>query len=114
MSNKIKGKKAEALTARHLENLGWEITERNYRSGRSEIDIIAIEKNELLVFVEVKYRQNLSYGLPEETISRHQIEKIKTGAVEYMAAINWQKDIRFDIVAIDKNLTITHLKDAFF
>jgi putative endonuclease len=51
------GKEGERLAADHLEKLGWQIKERNWRSGRyAEVDIIATDPSGCLVLVEVKTR----------------------------------------------------------
>jgi len=51
------GKEGERLAALHLEKLGWQIKERNWRSGRyAEVDIIATDFSGCLVLVEVKTR----------------------------------------------------------
>jgi putative endonuclease len=47
------GQKAEMLAARYLANIGYQILDKNYRSGRAEIDIIG-QIGKFLVFFEVK------------------------------------------------------------
>jgi putative endonuclease len=114
VDRKIKGNKGEALAVSNLEGRGFEILEQNYRHSRSEIDIIALKDNSLLVFIEVKVRTNTDYGEPESFVSAHQQQKIKEAAEEYIHAINWQKNIRFDIVAIDREGKIEWFEDAFY
>jgi putative endonuclease len=51
------GTQGEQLAGLKLEQLGWKIKERNWRSGRyAEVDIIAVEPSGCLVLVEVKTR----------------------------------------------------------
>lgn len=87
--------------------------ERNYRYGHGEIDIIGILDNELLVFVEVKSRSGNAYGEPEEFVSRKQRSLILKAAEDYIFAINWHKDIRFDIISITGR-EVLHIEDAFY
>jgi len=108
------GDKGEDFAAKVLESKGYEILERNYRFKRSEIDIIALHKN-ILIFIEVKALHSFFHGFPEERVNQAKINKLMEAAEDYIYGINWQKDIRFDIVSI--NLTnlkdYLHVEDAF-
>jgi len=101
------------MAVSYLSKHGFEILERNYRHGRGEIDIICLYKNELLVFVEVKLRKDVGYGMPEEFVSNAQQRMVISTAEDYIFAVNWKKDIRFDIIAIHEN-KIEHIEDAFY
>ena len=74
-SNKIKGDLGEELASSYLNKLGFTIVERNYRYKRAEIDIIAI-KDKLLVFFEVKTRNGIGYGYPEEAVNEKKAEMV--------------------------------------
>ncbi len=109
------GKKGEELAAKYLAAKGIEILQFNYRCGRAEIDLIGLEKG-ILVFVEVKYRTNLLYGFPEESVDKAKAKRIKSAAENYIFEKNWLHDIRFDIVAIvdtGRKVTIEHFEDCF-
>ena len=58
------GKWGEDLATAYLEQKGYTIVERDWKSGRRDIDIIAIDGN-TVVFVEVKTRKNNVFGEPE-------------------------------------------------
>ena len=49
----ITGSQGEKLATEYLKKNGYRILERNFRSGRNEIDIVAADKG-VIVFVEVK------------------------------------------------------------
>ena len=49
------GKGGERWAAAYLQSLGYRVLEANYRSRHREIDLI-VEKEGILVFVEVKTR----------------------------------------------------------
>jgi putative endonuclease len=109
------GKKAEEQAARFLSEKGFDIQLFNYRYGRAEIDIIAIEK-EILVFVEVKYRTNVHFGYPESFVDAAKEKRIKSAAEHYIFENNWKQDIRFDVVAIveiQNEVNIEHFMDCF-
>ncbi len=100
------GNYGEELACRFLKNLGYEIIEQNYQFGHGEIDIIAKDK-ETLVFVEVKYRQNLEYGPPELSIPISKQKQIRKTAEAYL----YKNDIKDQQCRIDF-IAILHLKDS--
>ncbi len=112
MDKKQIGQSGEMQAMDYLISQGFEILEQNYRYGRGEIDIIALKEN-LVVFVEVKKRKNNDYGNPEEFVSKNQQSLIMEGADDYIHAINWTKNIRFDIIAITGK-ELEHIEDAFY
>ena len=63
MNTRKIGTEYESRAAEWLEDIGYEILSRNFRSSYGEIDLIA-RQGACLVFVEVKYRKNSS-SLPE-------------------------------------------------
>lgn len=108
------GDKGEHFAVNILKSKGYEILERNYRFKRSEIDIIALHQNSL-IFIEVKALHSFRHGYPEERVNQSKIEKVMEGAEDYIYAINWQKDIRFDVLSINLNdpNNYYHIEDAF-
>lgn len=114
--NKSKGNKSEELAAEKLEELGYKIIERNFSSGKKEVDIIARD-GDWLVFVEVKSKVGTETGLPEEMITPLKIKNIKKVASDYLLYTESENvAVRFDVVAIlyqDNLTTIDIFKDAF-
>lgn len=109
------GSWGEEVAVTHLTEGGYTILERNWRSGRAEIDIIAKTKH-TLVFLEVKVRRNSAYGYPETFVSAQQVFRVKTAASQYQFEKNYDGFIRFDIVSIlgsPKQYEVLHLEDAF-
>ena len=117
MTDKIKrGREGEKLAASFLQEKGYEIVAHNYRSGRSEIDLI-VRMGNWLVFVEVKTRTSTAYGYPEDFVTYKQEQKIFEGALDYMYEIDWRGNVRYDIVAVDLSSgqpDIRHIEDAFY
>jgi len=117
MSDKIKkGKEAETLAADFLMNKGFEIVEQNYRYKKSEIDLI-VKKDNWLIFVEVKMRSSDAFGYPEEFVDYKKTQKVIEGAEEYTYQIDWQGNVRYDIVSIREQKgerEIVHIEDAFY
>jgi putative endonuclease len=115
VNNKKIGDLGEDLAIKILQSKDYEILERNYRYKRSEIDIIALHHN-LLVFIEVKSLHSFQHGFPEERVNQAKVDKVMEAAEDYIHAINWQKDIRFDILSINlkKPSEYLHIEDAFY
>ncbi len=116
MAQHIKtGKTGEAFAIEYLKQNKYAIREQNYRYKKAEVDIIAQQEN-VLVFVEVKTRHSNTFGYPEEFVSEQKRNLFLLAADEYIYIINWQHDIRFDIIAITGTgpaAKIHHIQDAF-
>lgn len=69
------GRDGEELAVAFLTKKSYQILSQNYHSRFGEIDIIAKE-NDCIVFVEVKTRNNKSYGTPLEAINKFKLQKI--------------------------------------
>ena len=116
-SKKQFGKEGEDLACDFLEKEGYKIVKRNWHFGHGEIDIIA-EKNNTLVFVEVKSRKTLEYGHPELAVTKKKQQQIKTMAEAYLY-INkiTDTDCRIDVISIllqdKKHPEINHIENAF-
>ncbi|MES2797188.1 MAG: YraN family protein [Bacteroidota bacterium] len=110
------GKKGEELAANYLAEHGFEIIEKNFRWKRYEIDLI-VKKEPFLVFVEVKTKTNISYGMPEDDVTPQKASQVMAAAEEYIYATGWKKEIRFDIISIimkGQQVNIEHIVDAFY
>ena len=94
------GARGEERAAQHLESLGYEIVERNYRCRHGEIDIIAREKGDL-VFVEVKTRRNNSFGYPSEAVDSRKRNKLALSGEQYLIDRDLGEiDCRFDVAEV--------------
>lgn len=107
------GLKGELLAQNFLKDKGFNILHTNWRYKRSEIDIIA-QLEKIIVFVEVKTRNNIQFGMPEDFVNRHKIKKMQEAADAYIEQLDWKGELRFDIIAIEKNNIIKHFEDAFY
>jgi putative endonuclease len=110
------GNWGEKIAVDFLKNKGYELIIQNYQFKKKEIDIIMQYEN-ILIFVEVKLRKNHTFGFPEQFVTKTKQNYIKEAAENYIFENNWQKNIRFDIIAITKNLKnteILHIEDAFY
>ncbi|MBR1784062.1 MAG: YraN family protein [Bacteroidales bacterium] len=109
------GTTGEQMATRYLEGLHYTIIERNYRCGKYEADIIALDGDELVV-VEVKTRSSTDFGTPQEAVDHRKRARLIRAASHYIGTHNRQENTRFDVVAIvpgEGGFSINHIKDAF-
>lgn len=101
MDSREIGALGEKIAAEYLTRLGYVIRERNFRSREGEIDIIA-QKDDFLVFVEVRTRRSLSFGTPEESVTAQKKERLIALTQVYMED---REDLpsswRIDVVALE-------------
>ena len=84
----------EQMAAEYLAQKGYTILEKNSRTPFGEIDIIALIED-VTIFVEVKARTSLSFGLPEEALTRRKLTHMRCCASHYAAEHEidtWQCD----------------------
>jgi len=107
------GKTGENIAIQFLLSKNYTILHTNWRYKHSEIDIIAQDKN-CIVFIEVKHRNSNYFGYPEEFVTNHKIKKMHEAADAFIEQYNWQNELRFDIIAIEKHSKTKHFIDAFY
>jgi putative endonuclease len=113
------GRYGENLAKEYMQKKGYELVIKNFRYERAEIDLIfKDEKNEVLIFTEVKTRTNKAFGEPEESVDfKKQEQLIKSAQGFLMDRPEYNEyEKRFDIVSIyikGNKEVITHLQNAF-
>jgi putative endonuclease len=117
VSNVERGRAAESLAAAYLELSGYRILERNFRSARLEIDLVARTGN-LIAIVEVKYRHRSRLGGAVGAVGTRKQRDLETAALGYLRARNLRGvAVRFDVVTLETTgpgrLTVTHIRGAF-
>lgn len=112
----ILGKCGEDIAAEYLEAKGYEVLDRNWRSGHKELDLVA-RQGDTLVVVEVKTRRNAEYGDAQDAVDDRKIRRIVSAADAYVRLKRIDLDVRFDIVTItgeNGTNSIEHIEEAFF
>ena len=99
------GRLGEESTARMLASAGWRILDRNWRCSAGELDIVAWEPlapdSGTLVFVEVKTRRGLSYGLPQEAVDPRKLARLRVLAGAWLASHEVRAAaVRIDVVGV--------------
>ena len=107
------GSMYEDMAVKYLVSQGHTIIKRNYRTSYGEIDIIS-KDNSTLVFTECKYRKNSAYGLSIEAVDIRKQKRISRVALFFCTRYGYTSlPCRFDVIGIDKDNEITHIKNAF-
>jgi putative endonuclease len=110
------GKRGEDTAVEHLRKSGYRILGRNWKSGKTEIDIIA-ENSEFIVFVEVKTRSEDFREDPKVAVNREKQRSIIFAADNYVKWNYIDKESRFDVITVimkDNVPQIDHIEDAFY
>jgi putative endonuclease len=106
------GISAESRAAALLVAKGFRILARRWKSSVGEIDIVA-RRRSLLLFVEVKARNNLDEAA--ESVTPRQRQRIAAAAEAWLATYpdDSVKDIRFDAVLVAPGKIPKHIPGAF-
>ncbi len=110
------GKEGEQRALLMLKAKGYTILETNWRHEKDEVDIIATDKDELVI-VEVKTRSTDYFGDPEDAVGPAKAKNLIRAAEAYIELNNLDTDVRFDIVSIilrNGKAAINHIVDAFY
>jgi putative endonuclease len=111
------GEFGERVAAAHLEAIGYNIRERNFRTREGEIDIIA-EDGSTLVFVEVRTRRGYAVGSALESITPDKVAHILAAAQSYIQTHeDCPADQRIDVIALSlapdgRVVSLDHIEGA--
>jgi putative endonuclease len=111
------GSRGEELATAFLERNGLRIVERNFRCKGGEVDIIARD-GKTIVFIEVKSRRNLAYGVPQLAVTEFKQRQISKAALTWLSKNSLHDSpARFDVIAIllesSYSHQIEHIRNAF-
>ena len=111
------GAKAESIAVAHLKKKGYRILEKNLRTRLGEIDVLARQKD-VLVLVEVKSGQGDSpFGPPQLRVDARKQRKLRQLATELQKRHRLvSTDIRFDVVSVqffDGKPVVELIENAF-
>ena len=103
------GDAAESLVAARLVAQGWSILARNLRVGRRELDIVAVDPGPppALVIVEVRWRRDRGFGVPEESVGWQKRRHLRRAALELIeqgivgGTILPRHPLRVDLVVVE-------------
>lgn len=109
------GKWGEEIAAAFVEKKGYEILQRDWKSGHHDLDIIAKDEDTLVV-IEVKTRRNRLFGNPEEAIDYKKRLSLLSAINHFVKSHYINAPVRFDIISIvgmiGSTPEIDHIKDV--
>jgi putative endonuclease len=82
----VLGARAEAAVAAWLPGSGWRILARRWRCPGGEIDIVALDPEQVLVAIEVKVRRSGRAGDPAASVDRRRVHRLRSALVSFAAA----------------------------
>ncbi len=111
-----RGRSAERLARRVLEDRGYEILDTNVRTRLGELDLIA-RQGATLCFVEVRSSGAARFGHPAGSIDRTKRRHLIRAAQAYLQRFRGEvSEVRFDVVAViwtDGQPTVELIPGAF-
>ena len=116
MNTKLTGNQGEIRASEYLKSKGFEIIERNWRTNRGELDIIAV-KNDILVFVEVKTLPNGTLDMIQRELNYQKRQRIIKTSKRFLLNHREYNNsyVRFDVIVIDMPGfdPVYHIENAF-
>lgn len=94
------GIRGEEIATEYLRQRGYLICNRNWRSGRYEIDIVAT-KYGITHIIEVRTRKAGAIVSPEKSISESKTNSLRRAAAAYLKQNNIRGEVEFALIAIE-------------
>jgi putative endonuclease len=110
-----RGREGERRAEQYLCERGYTVLERNFRSSRGEIDLIA-EKDDRIIFVEVKNWAYLGCGDLEYAIDRRKQERIVATSRRFLHVHPEfrRRHLGFDVILVSPDTPeVIHYENAF-
>ena len=99
------GREGEQVAVEYLERAGLRVLDRNWRCADGEIDIVAAER-QVMVVCEVKTRSSARFGTPLEAITRHKQARLRRLATRWLVAHGVLFDeVRIDVIGLIRDKT---------
>jgi putative endonuclease len=119
-ARQVLGERGERIAERWLEERGWKILERRFRSGHRDLDLI-IGRNgaegRLIAFVEVKTRVSAGFGGPLAAVHWRKQREMVHAARDWLGKSSCGFDsYRFDVVGVTYGPgapEVIHVENAF-
>lgn len=111
-----RGMMGEKLAIKFLEEVGFEVLQKNWRCGHLEVDVIATKNNQLHI-IEVKTQMDRTAGFPEENVDRKKMTNLLKAAAMYMQFDPRWKRMQIDVLAItlhDDEAEYFYIEDVYF
>lgn len=111
------GRCAEDLAAKYLVSIGWKVLARNVRDQYGELDIVAMDREDLVI-VEVRCRTSNKVQDAIDSVDWRKMRALMRASSEYVDCIGWEGFWRIDLIAVTidtrgslDDWTLEHVKD---
>lgn len=94
------GKAAEDVVASYLLKHGFAVIEQNWKTRWCEIDIVA-GKNQVVHFVEVKYRRTTKHGSGLDYVTPTKAKQLRRAAEFWVHEHAWEGDYQIDVASVN-------------
>lgn len=106
------GDAKEGLARRFLEGQGLTQVAQNVRCRHGEIDLV-MRDDQVLVFVEVRYRRSERFGGAAASVDRRKQGRLIAAAGYFLQRYPTDLPCRFDVVAIGAGDRVSWIRHAF-
>ncbi len=95
------GRWSERRCERFLRNKGLRTLTRNYACKLGELDLVMVDEEGTIVFVEVRSRANEDFGPVEATVTPAKRERLKRATHHFLSVHKIEdRPLRFDIITL--------------
>ncbi|WP_082989392.1 YraN family protein [Christensenella intestinihominis] len=109
------GKAGEDTVCQYILRRGMKLLARNYRSGKGEIDLIALD-GDTIAFIEVKARSNTNFGTAAEAVGYRKQQMLIQTAQRFIAQrMLYDNNARFDVAEVypREGNRLNYIENAF-
>ena len=94
------GRYGEDVAAAFVARAGWTVLARNWRCAEGELDLVALDGDEL-VAVEVKTRRTSTYGSPAEAVTHRKLARVRRLTARWLREHDVAaRSVRVDVIAV--------------
>ena len=98
----VLGLAAETVVAAWLTDAGWQVVERRARSASGgEVDLLAIDRDAVLVAVEVRARRSARAGRAAESVDPRRVSRLRRTLASLAAIAPPHRGLRVDLVTVE-------------
>jgi len=112
-----RGREAESLAAAWLQQRGFQILDRNWRTRWCELDIVA-RSDAGIHIIEVKYRARPDFGTGFDYITPDKIHRLRRAALMWLGSHRYRgTNYQIDVIAVSgspKPKYVDYLPNAIF
>ncbi len=106
----VDGQIAEDAVAKYLQQQGYKIIDRNWKTKFCEVDIIA-QKEHVVHFVEVKYRGSSTQGDGFDYITPKKLKQMEFASRVWVSANNYDGEFVLSAAQINAEMHVEYLEE---